>query len=163
MLRPLVPSDADSLAIHANDREIWLNLRDLFPHPYTVQHALAYIAMAAARPVQTSFGIIVDGSAVGNVSLKPGADVERFSAEIGYWLGRGYWGKGIMTQAVQAVTRHAFESIWMHRVFAVPYRRNPASFRVLEKAGYALEGFMRRSAVKDGGILDQALYAAYDG
>ncbi len=162
LLRPLVPSDAETLAGHANDRDIWLNLRDAFPHPYRAQDASAYIAAAAARSPQTSFGIVIDGLAVGNVSLKLGSDVERYTAEIGYWLGRQHWGKGVMTDAVKAVTRYAFDALGMHRVFAVPFHRNPASFRVLEKAGYALEGLMRRSCVKDGVVLSQALFAAYD-
>ena len=65
LLRPLVASDAPSLAAHANDREVWLNLRDRFPHPYTLADASAYIAAVAARPRQTSFGIVVDGEAAG--------------------------------------------------------------------------------------------------
>lgn len=162
LLRPLVAADAASLARHANDRDVWLNLRDRFPHPYTLDDARAYIAAAAARPRQTSFGIVVDGEAAGNIGLMPGDDVERFTAEIGYWLGRAFWGRGVMTEAVLATTRYAFAELGLHRVFAVPFAGNRASARVLEKAGYVCEGRMRRSAVKDGVVLDQWLYAAYD-
>ena len=162
LLRPLVPADAASLALHANDRDVWLNVRDGFPHPFTLESAESYIAAAAARAPQTSFGIVVDGEAAGNISLRPGHDVERFTAELGYFLGRRYWGRGVMTDAVRAVTRYAFEELRLHRVFAVPYAHNAASARVLEKAGYTLEGRMRRSVVKDGVVLDQWLYAATD-
>lgn len=162
LLRPLAEADAPVFSAHADDYDIWLNLRDRFPHPYTVDHARAYIAALAARPVQTSFGIIVDGEAAGSISLMPGEDVERATAEIGYWLGRRFWGRGVVTEAVRAVTRYAFEALAMHRVFAVPFVRNAASSRVLEKAGYVCEGRMRRSAIKAGEILDQWLYAAYD-
>ena len=162
LLRPLVPADAAAIARHANDRDIWLNLRDLFPHPYSERDAEEYIASASARPVQSSFGIIVDDEPAGNVSLRPGTDIERQSAEIGYWLGRAFWGRGVMTEAVRAATLYAFEHLRMHRVFAVPFAHNSASSRVLEKAGYVLEGVMRRSAVKDGQVLDQLLYAACD-
>ena len=162
LLRPLVAADAPALARHANDREVWLNLRDRFPHPYALADAEAYIAIAAARTPQTSFGIVVDGEAAGNIGLMPGDDIERCTAELGYWLGRPYWGRGIVTEAVTAVTRYAFAELGLHRVFAVPFARNAASARVLEKAGWTREGLMRRSAVKDGVVLDQWLYATYD-
>lgn len=159
-LRPLRPDDAASLAHHADNREIWLNLRDLFPHPYTVADAEAYIARVTAQAPVTRFAIDVGGAAVGSVSLKVGSDIERRSAEIGYWLGEAYWGRGIVSAAVGAVTAYAFRELDLLRVFAVPFVRNPASARVLERAGYQREGTMRRSAIKDGVVLDQHLYAA---
>ena len=159
-LRPFRPADAASLARHANNRQIWLNLRDLFPHPYTVSDAEAYIARVAADEPVTRFAVDVGGEAVGNVSPKLGGDIERRSAEIGYWLGEAYWGRGIMSDAVRAATEYALAELDLLRVFAVPFVRNPASARVLERAGYQLEGTMRRSAVKDGVVLDQLLYAA---
>ncbi len=162
MLRPLDAADAASLARNADDREIWLNLRDRFPHPYTLSDAESYIAAVAGRARQTSFGIVLDGEAAGTVSLMPGSDVERLNAEIGYWIGRKFWGRGVVTDVVRAATSYAFETLGMRRVFAVPFARNPASARVLEKAGYVREGYMRRSAIKDGELLDQVLFAAYD-
>jgi len=161
-LRPFRPADAPSLARHANDRDVWLNLRDRFPHPYAEGDAAAYIAHAAGRSPTTSFAIDVDGEAVGSISLHPGHDVERVSAEIGYWLGRPYWGRGIVTDAVRLATTHAFAALALRRVFAVPFAPNAASHRVLEKAGYVREGTLRRSAVKDGALLAQLLWAAYD-
>ena len=161
-LRALRAADASSIARYANDREIWLNLRDRFPHPYAEADARAYIAHAGTRDPQTVFAIEVEGAAVGVITLMPGEDIERVSSEIGYWLGRPFWGRGIITDAVHATTGYAFASLGMRRVFAVPFMRNEASHRVLEKAGYAREGVMRRSAIKDGVLLDQLLYAAYD-
>lgn len=160
-LRGLDMSDAASIARHANDREIWLNLRDRFPHPHSEENARGYIEYAGSLNPQTSFGIDVGGSVVGTISLVPGHDIERISSEIGYWLGREFWGRGVVTDAVRGLTRYAFDDLQMQRVFAVPFVRNPASARVLEKAGYAREGTMRRSAIKDGVILDQYLYAVY--
>ncbi|CAA9305278.1 MAG: hypothetical protein AVDCRST_MAG40-630 [uncultured Gemmatimonadaceae bacterium] len=162
LLRPLVASDAASLAAHANDVDVWRNLRDRFPHPYSTADAEAYIAAVAAAPRQTSFGIVIDGAAAGTVSLVPGDDIARATAEIGYWVGRRFWGRGVTTDAVRAATRYAFAELGMHRVFAVPFAHNAASNRVLEKAGYTREGLMRRSALKAGEVLDQWLYAAYD-
>ena len=159
-LRPLVLADAPSLARHADDREVWLNLRDRFPHPYTLDDAHAYIAAVAAQAPRTSFGIVVAGEAAGTISLMPGDDIARRTCEIGYWIGRPWWGRGVATDAVRAVTAYAFATLGMHRVFALPFTRNAASRRVLEKAGYVLEGTLRHSAVKDGEVLDQWLLAA---
>ena len=161
LLRPLESADAESLARQANDRGVWENLRDRFPHPYTEADALAYIEHVESRPVQTSFGIEVDRQAIGSISLMVGEDIARRTAEVGYWIGREYWGRGIMVEALRATTRYAFDALSLVRVFAVPFVTTTRSSRVLEKAGYVLEGVMRRSAVKEGVILDQFLYAAY--
>ena len=161
LLRPLVMADAESLARHANDHGVSRNLRDRFPHPYTVADAQAYIAHAAARPVQTSFGIVVDGQAIGNIGLMLGEDIARRSAEVGYWIGRAFWGRGIAVDALRATTQYAFDTLALARVFAVPFATTSRSVRVLEKAGYVREGVMRHSAVKEGQLLDQLLYAAY--
>jgi RimJ/RimL family protein N-acetyltransferase len=161
-LRPLEPADAGSLARHANDHGVWQNLRDRFPHPYTEADADAYIAHLRTRPVTTSFGIDVDGQAIGSINLMLGDDIARQSAEIGYWIGREFWGRGIMVDAVRATTAYAFDTLGLVRVFAVPFVTSTRSSRVLEKAGYVQEGLMLRSAVKEGRILDQLLYAAYD-
>jgi len=161
-LRPLVPEDAESLARNGDDHEIWLNLRDRFPHPYTRADAETYIARVANQEPVTSLAIVVDGCAIGGISLRRGEDIERVNAELGYWIGRAYWGRGIITEAIRRATGHAFGALGLRRVFAVPFTRNVASIRALEKAGYAREGTMRRSAVKDGELLDQYLYAAYD-
>lgn len=152
--------DAPSLARHANDRRIWLNLRDAFPHPYGAEDARAFLRMVAAMDPRTFFAITVDDEAVGGIGYTPHHDVERVSAEIGYWLGAAFWGRGITTAALTAVTAYAFERhADLRRIYAVPYAWNPASARVLEKAGYRLEGRMRQSAIKDGQVVDQLLYA----
>jgi RimJ/RimL family protein N-acetyltransferase len=151
--------DAPSVALHANNRKIWRNLRDAFPHPYTLEHAQDYIRSALEQTPETRFAIASEGSAVGSIAVMLHGDVERVSAEIGYWLAEPFWGRGITTEAVRAVTRHAVERHGLTRVFAVPFEWNGASFRVLEKAGYVLEARLRRSAVKDGQVIDQLLYA----
>ena len=87
-------------------------------------------------------------------------DVQRISAEIGYWLGVAAWGRGLATDAVKAATAYAFDELGLERVFAVANTRNRASARVLEKCGYLLEGTMRRTAIKEGIVLDQFMYAA---
>jgi RimJ/RimL family protein N-acetyltransferase len=153
-------TDAASLAQHANDRQIWRNLRDRFPHPYTRTDGEAFIAMALAMTPMTFFAIAVDDAAVGGIGYTLHEDVERVSAEIGYWLGTAYWGRGIVTSAVAAVTRLAFDRHEdLRRVYAVPFTWNVASTRVLEKVGYRLEGRLRQSVIKDGEVTDQFMYA----
>jgi [ribosomal protein S5]-alanine N-acetyltransferase len=152
------PGDAASLVEHANNRKIWLNLRDRFPHPYTARDARAFLkSVLAARP-ETNFAIDVDGAAVGGIAFHVQSDVERIGAELGYWLGEKFWGRGIATAAVRAVTEHALATHALHRVFALPFAHNRASARVLEKAGFTLEGVLRSSVIKDGHVLDQLLY-----
>jgi RimJ/RimL family protein N-acetyltransferase len=148
-----------SLVDQANNRLIWLNLRDRFPHPYTTWHARSFIRRARSSVPETAFAIAVDGAAIGGIGFVLQQDVERVSAEIGYWLGEAYWGRGITTEALAAVTRHAIEQHGLTRIFALPFARNVASCRVLEKAGFALEGRLRKSAIKDGAVLDQLQYA----
>ena len=161
LLRPLVASDAQSLARYANNSEVARNLRDRFPHPYKQSDADEYIAHVAKRPIQTSFGIVVDNEAIGSITLMLGDDIARRSAEIGYWIGQPFWGRGIATEAVRATTQYAFDMLDLVRVFAVPFATTTGSLRVLEKAGYVREGLIRQSAIKNDVLLDQWMYAAY--
>lgn len=151
--------DEQHLHRHANNKAVWLNLRDRFPHPYTQAHAEQWVEYVLQTKPETSFAIDVDGEAVGSIGFILHEDIERCSAEVGYWLGQDYWGRGIVTLALRAITQYAFSQFELTRLYAVPFLRNPASFKVLEKAGYQCEGIMRQSAIKDGEVLDQALYA----
>jgi ribosomal-protein-alanine N-acetyltransferase len=151
--------DAEAIVHHANNRKIWLNLRDRFPYPYSHRDAETYLKHVVLKQPEVNFAIDLAGEAVGGVGFVPGTDVERHSAEVGYWLGESVWGRGIATAALKGSTRYAIAAYGLWRVFAVPFSENAASIRVLEKAGFVREGLMRRSAVKDGRILDQVLYA----
>jgi RimJ/RimL family protein N-acetyltransferase len=159
VIRSWRPEDVGSLVQHANDRRVWMNVRDRFPHPYGRRDGLAFIRMARRVRPETLFAIAVNGEAVGGIGAVLQHDVERISAEIGYWLGFAYWGRGIGTEAVREFTRHAIRRYHLTRLFAVVFEYNTASCRVLEKAGYELEGRLRRSAIKDGQIVDQFQYA----
>lgn len=177
-LRDPRPSDAASLARHANNRNVWLNLRDMFPHPYSIDDAKRFIAMVGRQHPATIFVIDVSGAAdeagrraadsglprnaVGAIGLTVKEDVERVSAELGYWLAEPFWGRGITTAAVRAMVAYAFRTFGLTRVFALPYARNAASARVLEKAGFQLEARMRRAVVKDGVVQDQLMYGITD-
>jgi [ribosomal protein S5]-alanine N-acetyltransferase len=139
-LRPWRLDDAESLARHANNRKIWLGVRDLFPHPYTIQDAHEFLRRTISEASATNFCIEIEGAAVGGIGVHPGEDVHRHTATVGYWLGEEFWGRGIMTEA---------------EVFA----NNPASARVLEKAGFTSEGCLKNDVLKDGKLLDSLLYA----
>lgn len=159
VVRSYRAADAPSLAKHGNNRRIWENLRDRFPHPFTEANATEYIERLSGSNNDVSFAIEVDGQAAGGISLRPGTDIERIGAELGYWLGEMFWNRGVATSAIRLVTDYAFNKKRLERVFAVPFTTNVASCRALEKAGYEREGTMRRSAIKDGRIVDQYLYA----
>jgi RimJ/RimL family protein N-acetyltransferase len=152
-------TDLASLVDHANNRKIWMNLRDRFPYPYTRRDGRAFITAVRVRAPETLFAIAVDGRAVGGIGFVLHEDVERVSAEIGYWLGEAFWGRGIVTEALNATTKYAIEQYALTRIYAVPFAWNAASLRVLEKAGYVLEGRLQRSAIKDGVVTDQLQYA----
>ncbi len=158
-VREWAKSDAEGLAEHANNINVARNLRDRFPHPYTLKDARAFLRHAVAAKDPTNLAIEADGIAVGAIGYVPGRDVERFSAEIGYWLGEGFWGRGIVTEALQLVTQHAFEQMNFLRLFALPFADNIGSVRVLEKAGYVREGLLRSSCVKFGEPRDQYMFA----
>jgi RimJ/RimL family protein N-acetyltransferase len=158
-LRAWKPGDEESLVRHANNRAIWRNLRDAFPHPYTLADAKRWIEIANPTEQITNFAIVVEGAAVGGIGLVLKDDVFRRSAEIGYWLGEDYWGRGIATEAARAVTDYAFATFDLCRIFAGVFEWNPASMRVLEKAGYEFECRMKRSVTKDGETIDEFIFA----
>ncbi len=115
--------------------------------------------MAKNMQPETYFCIEVENQAAGGIGITLGSDVERISAEIGYWLGEEFWRRGIVTEALKAVTLFAMDTYSLSRVFATPYEWNTASCRVLEKAGFVFEGRLRKSIIKDGKIADKLLYA----
>jgi RimJ/RimL family protein N-acetyltransferase len=111
--------DAPSLAQHGNDRRIWVNMRDAFPHPYSLSDAEAFLAFVAAMQPRSFFAIAHADRAIGGIGYTLHHDVERISAEIGYWLGTAFWGRGIMTTALRAVTAYAFrEHPELRRIYA---------------------------------------------
>ncbi len=161
VVRDWTTEDVSSLARHANNRKVWINLRDKFPHPYTEANAREFLAHVHQQDPVTVWAIEVDGEAAGAIGLVILSDVERVSAEIGYWLGEAHWGRGVATAALRAVTTEAFRRFELRRIFALPFGDNTRSIRVLEKAGYTLEGRMPDSAIKDGVVREQWMFGAY--
>lgn len=158
-LRPWRLEDSGALVRHANNRNVSRNLRDLFPFPYTETDAQAFLARVVPVTPPTSLAIEVDGEAAGSIGLHLQQDVLRHTAEIGYWLGEAHWGRGIMTEAVVAMTAYGFEHFDLLRIEAEVFARNPASMRVLEKAGFEREAWLRQRITKDGETMDVAMYA----
>ena len=151
--------DLNAIVRHANNRNVWINLRDRFPHPYTVNDARRWLETVVNEKPLTSFAIAVQDEAVGGIGFTVQPDVARRSAEIGYWLGEEFWGRGITTEALIAVTDYAFSNYDVCRLYAHVFDWNVASARVLEKAGYVFEGRLRKSVTKDGHTIDQLMYA----
>jgi RimJ/RimL family protein N-acetyltransferase len=150
MIRPWRLEDAESVARHADNRKIWLTVRDLFPHPYTVQDAHEFLQRAMSEQPEMKFCIEIDGAAGGAIGVRPGQDVHRYTATVGYWLGEQFWGHSIMTEPVTAVTDFCFDNFPLRRISAEVFSSNPASTRVLEKAGFSLEGRLKNTSLKTG-------------
>lgn len=161
VLRPWEEADATSLVRWADDPAVAANLRDVFPSPYTPADAAWFLRDCMDREGRDQLcrAIALGGEAVGCVTVTLGTDVGRRSAELGYWLGRAWWGQGIMTEAVGRMCRLAF-SVWdILRIQAEVFAPNTGSRRVLEKAGFTLEGTRRAAVYKNGQVTDACVYA----
>ncbi|MGM9600536.1 MAG: GNAT family N-acetyltransferase [Faecousia sp.] len=161
VLRKWRMSDAKNLAQALNNERIMNNLRDGLPFPYTEQDAADYIAaMLAADENDTfAYAITVDGRAIGSIGAFRQGNIHRQTAEMGYYLAEEYWGRGIMTEAIWQLCGIIFETSDILRIYAEPFAYNTGSRRALEKAGFTFEGIMKNNAVKNGKVLDMALYS----
>jgi len=159
VIRSFRRADAGSFARHANNRKVWVNLRERFPNPYTLADAKKWIAVATGAVPETHFAIDVGGEAVGGIGLTLKHDIWRRSAEFGYWLGEAHWGRGIATEAARAMVGYAFANLSICRLYAGAFEWNPASMRVLEKAGFTREAVLKKAVTKDGRTIDLVLYA----
>ena len=159
VVRPFRSDDVAAIVKYANNRIVWQQLTDRFPHPYTEEDAKEWVNCAEKQKPETNFAIASEKELIGGIGLHLQDDVYHRSAMLGYWLGEPYWGRGIMTRAVRAMTEWGFSELDLLRIYAYVFESNPASARVLEKAGYTLEATLRKSVVKDGQVMDQLLYA----
>lgn len=153
--------DREALSRHANNPKVWANVRDYFPHPYTLTHADEWLAHATSAEPASHFAVEVDGAFAGGIGLKLQSDVDRVSAELGYWLGEPFWGRGVATAAIAGFVPWAFSRFELERIYATPFHWNVGSSRALEKAGFNKEGVMRKAALKNGILADLPLYARY--
>lgn len=158
-LRHLVPAMAHALATLADDAGIAMYLRDVFPHPYTKQDAVNYINFISQAKHTVGWGIFENDSLAGVISLSFQEDIYRHSAEIGYWLGKHFCGRGVMTEAVGIVCNVAFYEMNLVRIFAGVFENNPASRKVLLNNGFEEEGIRRKAVLKNKILLDDYMMA----
>lgn len=151
-------SDLDDLVRFANNEKIANNLTNRFPHPYTREAGEAFIAMAKNGPQQI-FAIDLEGLAIGAIGIHPQADIWCKNAEIGYWLAEPYWGKGIITEAIEAIVKYGFAMFDLERIFARPFGRNIGSQKVLQKAGFVFEARIEQNLFKNGAFEDELIYS----
>ena len=159
LLRPWHVADKASLLRHANNRNVWRNLTEAFPHPYTEADADEWLEIANRPGRSLNLAIEVDGSAVGGIGTIAGEGVACATAQFGYWLGEAHWGKGFATAAARALVAHIEGRRLFARLEAPVFEWNPPSMRVLEKVGFTREGVLRRSVTKDGQLIDSVMYA----
>jgi [ribosomal protein S5]-alanine N-acetyltransferase len=159
LLRPWKWEDSEALVALANNPRIAGNLRDAFPHPYTSDDADRWLTVANKYDPPRNFAVVVEGAPAGGLGLVLRDDVYRRSAEIGYWLGEPFWGRGITTSAVRAAVDYAFKTFDICRLFAGVFEGNVASTRVLEKAGFTFEARLRQTITKGGRTRDELVYA----
>lgn len=155
-LRPFRKGDEQQLSTIANNYNIWRNLRDEFPHPYTLETAKAWIDICINTPEVPRFAIEIDGLIWGGIGFKAleGKNYEH-TLEVGYWLAEEKWGNGIISEALSVVLDYAFNSLKLERIFAASFEYNPASARLLRKSGFVQEGVARRAVKKEGKYYDE--------
>ncbi|MGN0369688.1 MAG: GNAT family N-acetyltransferase [Butyrivibrio sp.] len=161
IIRKWEMADAKDLAKALSNKKVQDNLRDGLPYPYTEQDGEYYItSMLEADENDTfAFAIIVDGKVAGSIGVFRQGNIHRLTAELGYYIGEEYWGRGIMTKAVKQICEYVFEHSDIIRIYAEPFSYNIASCRVLEKAGFQYEGTLRNNAIKNGKVLDMKMYS----
>lgn len=158
-LRPFTMNDVESLVKYANNPRIAENLTNLFPHPYTHEHGKGFIEMSLSHQPLRVHAISIEGEACGGIGVHPQTDVYCKNAELGYWLGEPFWGKGIITQAILQIIPYAFATFNITRLYARPFSKNIASQKVLEKAGFKKEAVLKNAFFKNGEYLDEIIYS----
>lgn len=157
-LRTWQHADAQQLATIANNRNVWNNVRDHLPNPYTVTNALQWIAHCKDEKPSVNFAITFNGEPVGSIGCKRKEDVERKNIEIGYFLGEKYWGKGIATEAVRLLLEYIKQQFDVERAYAEVFEHNKASMKVLQKNGFYLESIRRKSVIKNNILLNDYVW-----
>lgn len=159
-LRPFRKGDEASLMKNINNRAIARNTLRI-PYPYKLKDARWWINRnlklnKQKRKSEINFAIEINEEVVGGIGLDK---IYGHCAEIGYWLGKKYWGRGIMTAAVKLVTKYGFEKLGLRRIYAFAFLFNKVSAAVLKNAGYKYEGKLRKHVQKDNKFLDDLLFA----
>jgi RimJ/RimL family protein N-acetyltransferase len=160
-LRVWQKDDAQQLAAIANNKNIWSNVLDSFPSPYTVMDALQWINKESTAQPVTKFAIEFQGNVVGGIGMILNDDVYRNTVELGYFVGETFWGKGIATNAIQTIVEHIQKNYSVNRVMARVYAHNKASMKALQKAGFHLEGIQEKAAIKNNLLIDVFVWVKF--
>jgi len=160
VLRPLAERDIPHIAALGNNRKIWLNMPDSFPFPYTEKDAAEWLQMPDQK---INWAITLQDQFIGSIGIDPLGPNNAGVGQVGYWMGEPYWGQGIATNALKVVTHHALTRMNYHRLEATVFGWNTASFHMLEKVHYRLEGILKNRITKDGTVLDEHLFARLSG
>lgn len=159
-LRPLRIEDAERMAVFCNNKKIWLNMRNRFAHPYTLENANIFIEDCLNRDPLNVLAIEVHGECSGTIGIFPGEDVYIKNGELGYCLAEEHWGKGVITEAVKLfMDLYITKQFNLARIYATVFGWNPASMRVLEKCGFEREGIGKNGIYKDGKFTDEHRFA----
>jgi len=159
LLNNLKAKHYSELAEIANDIDVWKNVRDMFPHPYTIKDAQFFIDQITSKPTNFIKGIFYNKRLAGVIGVHSQTDIYRKSGELGYWLGRPYWGKGLATEAVRLVIGEAFDKLKIVRIFAGVFEQNIVSQKVLLNNGFEYEGRAKKAVFKNGQYCDELKYA----
>jgi ribosomal-protein-alanine N-acetyltransferase len=160
-LRNWVPADQEALVATADDRAVWRNMTDVFPHPYAEGDARQWIERCLAQEPPKDLVVSVQGQLAGVCGIELFEGVSAYTGRIGYWLGQHYWNQGIATAALESFLAYIWETFEVERLQAEVFAWNPASARVLEKNGFELEGTRRRAIFKDGQLIDEWMYVLF--
>lgn len=161
LLRLFCPNDVPMVQALAGDRAIAQNTLEI-PHPYTEQEAETWIQSHEQRfqaGEQLNLAVVraADKELVGAISFNS-LEPRFMRAELGYWIGRPYWGRGYCSEAGMALLAYGFEQLGLRRVYASHFRENPASGRVMRKLGMRYEGCLRQHVRRMGKWHDQVIY-----
>ena len=159
VLRPLAESDASDLVRLAGAREIAATTLRI-PHPYSDADAVEFIAACSKNAGQGSAVVFAITLQTGELCGAGGLEIDPIhrNAEIGYWIGVPYWGRGFATEAAAILLDFGFTHLNLHRIFAAHFVDNPASGRVLQKIGMTYEGRLRGHYFKWGKFCDAEAY-----
>jgi [ribosomal protein S5]-alanine N-acetyltransferase len=159
-LRPYRRGDEAAICAVADDFMVARWMTRAFPHPYTRADAEQWIGMACRHRANSHFAIEVQGVLAGGVGFDPFGGERTGTASFGYWLGRAYWGQGIATEAARMLADHALHTSELRRLEAKVFEPNVASARVLQKAGFSLEGVLQSAYIdRDDKICNALLFA----
>lgn len=160
-LKKWKPDYASGIVKYAGNPKIAQNLTDGFPKNFDLETARSFVEACVRQEGknQCSRAIVIGEEAVGNLAVFFGEENYRRSGKIAYWLGEPFWRQGIMSSAISQFSRYIFQNYDIVRISAEPFDYNTGSQKALEKAGYKLEGILKKSVYKDNRIFDSCLYA----